>query len=69
MRKPPAEVQEGMKKKSKIQPAATESSAIAPAPSFSERMKRHREKIRALGFKGPRASDMERFHRIIAGEE
>jgi hypothetical protein len=32
-------------------------------------MKRHREEIRALGFKGPRASDMERFHRIVAGEE
>jgi hypothetical protein len=58
-----------MKKKSKIETSATESPASAPAPSFSERMKRHREKIRALGFVGPRAADMERFHRIIAGEE
>ena len=25
--------------------------------------------VRALGFKGPRAADLERFHRIVAGEE
>jgi hypothetical protein len=69
VRKPSAEGHEGMKKKSKIETSATESPASAQAPSFSERMKQHREKIRALGFKGPRASDMERFHRIVAGEE
>jgi hypothetical protein len=58
-----------MKKKSKIETSATESSGGASPPGFSERMKRHREKIRALGFVGPRAADMERFQGIVAGEE
>ena len=58
-----------MKKKAKIEAVATELAFPAPAPIFTERMKRHREKVRALGFKGPRAADLERFHRIVAGEE
>lgn len=69
MIRPPAEVHEGMKKKSKIETSATESPGSAQPPRFSERMKRHREKIRALGFVGPQASDMGRLHRIVAGEE
>lgn len=58
-----------MKKKFKIKSVATESPATASAPSFAERLKQHREKVRELGFVGPRAADMERFHRIVAGEE
>jgi hypothetical protein len=55
--------------KFKIERVVAETSATAPAPAFAERLKQHREKVRALGFAGPRAADMERFHRIVAGEE
>jgi hypothetical protein len=53
----------------KIEPVLAEPPATTPAPAFAERLRQHREKVRALGFIGPRAEDMERFHRIIAGEE
>lgn len=53
----------------KIEPVVVEPPASAPSPAFAERLRQHREKIRALGFVGPRAADRERFHRIIAGEE
>ena len=55
--------------KFKIERVVAEPPATAPAPAFAERLKQHREKVRALGFAGPRAADMERFHRIVAGEE
>ncbi|PAW69291.1 MAG: hypothetical protein B9S38_10175 [Verrucomicrobiia bacterium Tous-C4TDCM] len=55
--------------KFKIEPVVAEAPATSPAPAFAERLKQHREKVRALGFIGPRAEDMARFNRIIAGEE
>ena len=51
----------------KIERVVTEHPATAPAPAFAERLKQHREKVRALGFVGPRASDMGRFLGIVAG--
>jgi hypothetical protein len=55
--------------KFKIERVVAELPATAPSPAFAERLKRHRERVRALGFVGPRAEDMDRFHRIVAGEE
>jgi hypothetical protein len=50
-----------------VRPAQAEA---GPRPDFLERMRMHRENMRALGVEGPRTAEaIERMNRIIAGEE
>jgi len=53
----------------KIEPVAAENNAVGPSLAFTERLRKHRERMRSLGFEGPRPSDQERFNRIVSGEE
>ena len=50
-----------------VPPAQAEA---GPHPDFLERMRVHREKMRALGVVGPKTTEAhERLNRVIAGEE
>ena len=53
----------------RIETVKPDSTSASPAPAFAERLRRHREKVRALGFAGPSKGNLSRFHRIVAGEE
>lgn len=50
-----------------VQPVPT---PVTERPDFLERMRQHRERLRAMGFRGPQTpEEIERVNRIIAGEE
>ena len=43
--------------------------AVGPRPDFVERMRLHRERMRAMGVRGPTTSEgIEHLNKIIAGE-
>lgn len=62
-------IRSGSGERFKIERVVAEFRVTAPAPAFAAHLKQHREKVRALGFVGPRAADMERFLGIVAGEQ
>lgn len=53
-----------------ITPVESEDTAAGPRADFVERMAIHRERMRAMGVRGPKLQkDIERLNRLIAGEE